>query len=128
VLISNCLDTHYKDPVLGKQTKESLLKQQWSNLSNNAKQPFFSSIPKAPFDSIIESDRTKDHGKDNNNESASSNKENINAAENMFEISENFAVVVFIPHSVDYLNLKSKPQERCLYDIQHDWKEVFVNP
>ena len=39
-LMSNALNPRAKNGVLGKQTKESILKQQWSNLSTNAREPF----------------------------------------------------------------------------------------
>jgi len=125
-LLSNSIDYGHDDVLLAGQTKESILKQQWSNLSSRAQEPFFSSTPKAPFD--IESENSNNQGSDSSNESDSNNSAITKAADIKFEISENFGVVIFIPHSVDYLNLKSKPQERCLYDIQDAWKEVFVNP
>jgi pyridoxamine 5'-phosphate oxidase len=132
VLISNCLDTHYKDPVLGKQTKESLLKQQWSNLSTNAQQPFYSSSPKAPFDENPVSPNLLaglgSQANVNNNKLESIKSAQNNNVKSQFEMSDNFCVIIFIPYSVDYLDLKSKPQQRCLYDIQDSWKEIFVNP
>jgi pyridoxamine 5'-phosphate oxidase len=132
VLISNCLDTHYKDPVLGKQTKESLLKQQWSNLSTNAQQPFYSSSPKAPFDENPVSPNLLaglgSQANVSNNELDSIKSAQNNNVQSQFEMSDNFCVIIFIPYNVDYLDLKSKPQQRCLYDIQDDWKEIFVNP
>ena len=132
VLISNCLDTHYKGSVLGKQTKESLLKQQWSNLSTSAQEPFYSSSPKAPFDeepippNVLGGLNSQTNG--GNSEFDSIKSVQNNNAQSQFEMSDNFCVVIFIPYTVDYLDLKSKPQQRCLYDIQDDWKEIFVNP
>lgn len=132
ILISNRLDANYKDSALGKQTKESLLKQQWSNLSTNAQQPFYSSSPKAPFDegpvppNLLAAPDPQTNG--SNDEVKSIKGAQNNGAQSQFEMSDNFCVVVFIPYTVDYLDLKSKPQQRCLYDIQEGWKEVFVNP
>ena len=116
-LISNVLNSRCGDQVLGQQTKENLLKQQWLNLSTHAREPFYSNSPKAPFDedSII---LTPQYGLVNQG----------NITDNQCEISDNFCVVVFIPYIVDYLNLKSKPQKRCIYDIQDDWTEQLVNP
>jgi len=116
-LISNNIDSRYGDLVLGKQTKESLLKQQWSNLSTNAKKPFYSSSPKAPFD---------EDPIPPSQQGGLVTLSNIDSSQ--FEVSDNFCVVIFIPHTVDYLNLQSKPQQRCLYDILDNWKEQFVNP
>jgi len=116
-LISNSLYSSYGNSVFGEQTKQKLLKQQWSNLSENAREPFYSNSPKAPFDE--------------NSMSSMSNDEPViqnNIVDIELEVSDNFCVVVFIPDTVDYLNLKSKPQQRCLYDIQDGWKELFVNP
>jgi pyridoxamine 5'-phosphate oxidase len=131
-LISNSLDSSYGELVLGKQTQKSILKQQWSNLSTNAKQPFYSSSPKAPFDenSIppIPEDSTVNQGNDINHEFDSGNSSKSHVAGHNSDISNHFCVIVFIPYTVDYFNLKSKPQQRCLYDIQDDWKELFVNP
>ncbi len=47
---------------------------------------------------------------------------------NKVDIIENFCFIVFTPNTVDYLDLKSKPQQGCLYDIQEGWKERMVNP
>ncbi|PKG96817.1 pyridoxamine 5'-phosphate oxidase family protein [Paraglaciecola sp. MB-3u-78] len=134
-LISHSIDSNYGNWVLGEHTKHNLLKQQWSNLSTNAKQPFYSNSPKAPFDEdAIQSfpqDGLVNQGNDINDEFDSRSNNNSaprNIAGHYTDISDNFCVVVFIPHAVDYLNLKSKPQQRCLYDIQDDWKERTVNP
>lgn len=114
-LISNVLESSYQDLDLGELTKTSLIKQQWSNLSSNAKEPFFSSSPKAPFD--------------DNSTLLTPQEEPITSANDVnMESSDNFCVIVFTPLTVDYLNLKSKPQQRCLYDIQDGWKEQEVNP
>ena len=114
-LISNVLESSYQDLDLGELTKTSLIKQQWSNLSSNAKEPFFSSSPKAPFD--------------DNSTLLKPQEEPITSANDVnMESSDNFCVIVFTPLTVDYLNLKSKPQQRCLYDIQDGWKEQEVNP
>lgn len=114
-LISNVLESSYQDLDLGELTKTSLIKQQWSNLSSNAKEPFFSSSPKAPFD-------------DNSTLLKPQEKPITSANDVNMESSDNFCVIVFTPLTVDYLNLKSKPQQRCLYDIQDGWKEQEVNP
>jgi pyridoxamine 5'-phosphate oxidase len=131
-LISNSLDSSYGELVLGKQTQKSILKQQWSNLSTNAKQPFYSSSPKAPFDEdsipAISQYGLANQGNDVNNEFDSNKGSPSNVADHNNDISNHFCVVIFIPYTVDYLNLKSKPQQRCLYGIQDDWKELFVNP
>jgi pyridoxamine 5'-phosphate oxidase len=116
-LISNALDSNHKHLVLGEQSKQSLLKQQWSNLSTNAREPFYSNSPKAPFDENTLEPILQGGLITQNNTAAS-----------YVEMSDNFCVVVFIPYTVDYLNLKSTPQERCLYDIQDDWKERYVTP
>jgi pyridoxamine 5'-phosphate oxidase len=114
-LISNVLESSYRDLDLGELTKTSLIKQQWSNLSSNAKEPFYSSSPKAPFD--------------DNSTLLTPQEEPITSANDVnMQSSDNFCVIVFTPLTVDYLNLKSKPQQRCLYDIQDGWKEQEVNP
>lgn len=141
VLLSKSISRFDDHPVLAGKNKQSVLKQQWSNLSTNAQQAFFLESPKAPFDEkaqalLIQCTQgclsaqgcQTAQGSDNNNESENNNKAKIKAADKKFEISDNFCVVVFIPHSVDYLNLKRKPQQRCLYDIQNHWREVSVNP
>ncbi len=132
-LISNSLESSYQE--FGEQTKTSLIKQQWSNLSGNAREPFYSSSPKAPFDDssaplspqaepVVSVNSTK---MVDNNSDAFSNITSTGVRNNV-DISDNFCVIVFTPHIVDYLNLKSKPQQRCLYDIQGGWKERMVNP
>ena len=129
-LISNSLDSSYEDWVLGKHTKQSILNQQWSNLSTNAREPFYSNSPKAPFaeDSIPSMLHNRPINKSIalKNEFNSNNTAPINI--NHTDMSDNFCVLIFIPHTVDYLNLKSKPQQRCLYAIQGGWKERPVNP
>jgi hypothetical protein len=100
-------------------------------LSINAKQPFYSSSPKAPFDEdailSIPEDRLNKLGNDVSNE-VNRNITQSNVADHDSDISNNFCVVVFIPYTIDYLYLKSKPQQRCLYDIRDNWKERIVNP
>jgi pyridoxamine 5'-phosphate oxidase len=120
-LLSHSLDLSYTQSVLGQQTKQSLLKQQWSDLSANARQAFYSSSPKAPFD---ENTILANPAKEQLTQGKKPEEIDIGSS----QISDNFCVVIFIPDIVDYLNLKSKPQERCLYDIQDDWKERWVNP
>jgi pyridoxamine 5'-phosphate oxidase len=130
-LISNSIEPSYEASVLGNQSKNSLLKQQWSNLSINAQQPFYSSSPKAPFDEdailSIPEDRLNKLGNDVSNE-VNRNITQSNVADHDSDISNNFCVVVFIPYTIDYLDIKSKPQQRCLYDIRDNWKERIVNP
>jgi PPOX class probable FMN-dependent enzyme len=120
-LISVSLDLKHSSYVLREQNKQSLLKQQWSNLSTNARKPFFASSPKAPFDEELMTP-TQQYGIDKKSISRS------DVTDTKLDISKHFCVVVFIPKSVDYLDLKSKPQQRCLYDIQDGWKEKSVNP
>ena len=131
-LISNSLDSSYENWVLGKQTKQSILKQQWSNLSTNAREPFYSNSPKAPFDEdsmpSMPQNRLVNKGADLKNKFDSNNTTPTNIVSNLTDMSDNFCVIIFIPHAVDYLDLKSKPQQRCLYAIQDDWKERPVNP
>jgi hypothetical protein len=131
-IISNSLDSSYEDWVLGKHTKQSILKQQWSNLSTNAREPFYSNSPKAPFaeDSIPSMLHNRPINKSIaiKNEFNSNNTAPININSNHTDMSDNFCVLIFVPHTVDYLNLKSKPQQRCLYAIQGGWKERPVNP
>ncbi|MDB4279521.1 pyridoxamine 5'-phosphate oxidase [Paraglaciecola sp.] len=131
-LISNSLDSSYEDWVLGKHTKQSILKQQWSNLSTNAREPFYSNSPKAPFDEdsmpSMPQNRLVNKGADLKNKFDSNNTTPTNIVSNLTDMSDNFCVIIFIPHAVDYLDLKSKPQQRCLYAIQDDWKERPVNP
>jgi hypothetical protein len=131
-LISNSLDSSYEGWVLGKHTKQSILKQQWSNLSTNAREPFYSNSPKAPFDEdsmpSMTQNRLVNKGADLKNKFDSNNTTPTNIVSNLTDMSDNFCVIIFIPHAVDYLDLKSKPQQRCLYAIQDDWKERPVNP
>jgi len=133
-LISTSIDSSYEDWALGEHTKHSLLKQQWSNLSTKAKQPFYSNSPKAPFDEaaiqLLPQDGLVNQANDINDEfdSNSNKSEPSNVAGHHTNISDNFCVVVFIPHAVDYLNLKPTPQQRCLYEIQDGWKARSVNP
>jgi hypothetical protein len=136
-LVSNSLDTNYQHLDFAKHTKTSLIKQQWSNLSNNAREPFYLSSPKAPFDDNLtpltpltpsgEPDTLVNSIKVETDSNANSDAIST-IANDRVEISDNFCVIVFTPHTVDYLNLKSKPQQRCLYDIQDGWKEQIVNP
>jgi len=118
--------------VLGKHTKQSILKQQWSNLSTNAREPFYSNSPKAPFDEdsmpSMTQNRLVNKGTDLKSKFDSNNTTPTNIVSNLTDMSDNFCVIIFIPHAVDYLDLKSKPQQRCLYAIQDDWKERPVNP
>ncbi|MFT4747244.1 MAG: pyridoxamine 5'-phosphate oxidase [Congregibacter sp.] len=132
VLISNSIDSSYEDWVLGEHTKHSLLKQQWSNLSTNAKQPFYSNSPKAPFDEVAIQSFPQDGLVNQDNDINDEFDSNLSAQHNITgkhtDMSHNFCVVVFIPHAVDYLNLKSTPQQRCIYEIQDGWKARSVNP
>jgi pyridoxamine 5'-phosphate oxidase len=132
VLISNSIDSSYEDWVLGEHTKHSLLKQQWSNLSTNAKQPFYSNSPKAPFDEVAIQSFPQDGLVNQDNDINDEFDSNLSAHHNITgkhtDMSHNFCVVVFIPHAVDYLNLKSTPQQRCIYEIQDGWKARSVNP
>ena len=132
-LISSSLESNYQDLDLGELTRTNLIKQQWSNLSSNAKEPFYLSSPKAPFDDnstlLTPQDVAVTPAIDVNVKINDSNSDAANnTVDGKTEISDNFCVIVFTPLTVDYLNLKSKPQQRCLYDIQGDWKEQVVNP
>lgn len=130
-LISPSLEAGYQGSDFGEQTKTSLIKQQWSNLSSNAREPFYSSSPKAPFDehsaALTPQDELLTLTNDAKQIDSNSNAANTILSDKV-DISDNFCVIVFTPHTVDYLNLKSKPQQRCLYDIQDSWKERVVNP
>lgn len=86
------------------------LREQWTNLSSAAKNQFLGPVPKAPFET--------DTGK----EDLSQRLENVDQ-----DISDNFCVVIFTPLTVDYLNLKTSPQLRCLSDFENDWLEVVIN-
>jgi pyridoxamine 5'-phosphate oxidase len=131
-LISNSLDPSYEDWVLGKQTKQSILKQQWSNLSTTAREPFYSNSPKAPFAEnsmpSMPQNRLVNKGAVLKKKCNSNHTTPTNIVSNQADMSDNFCVIIFIPHTVDYLDLKSKPQQRCLYAIQDGWKERPVNP
>ena len=96
----------------------AFMKQQWANLSGSARASFFGPTPKAPFD---------DQPIEINSESQTSNSENKNEADKALDISDNFCVVIFKPLAVDYLNLKSKPQLRCVSEAVDNWKELEVN-
>lgn len=129
-LISNSLEASYQGLDLGEQTKAGLIKQQWVNLSSNAREPFYSSSPKAPFDDNLTPSTPQAVADTSTNEVKVTDISyaTSNTVSDNIEMSDNFCVIVFTPHTVDYLNLKSKPQQRCLYDVQDDWKERVVNP
>jgi pyridoxamine 5'-phosphate oxidase len=134
---------------------EAFLRQQWANLSRGAQEQFFWPSPRTPVDSKAD-DKKNDVGnglvdindasvinpdalsggtaasqstqtKVTNSESQINNSEKSNNAESDFDISDHFCVVIFTPLSVDYLNLKSSPQLRCLSDFENNWLELVVN-
>lgn len=84
----------------------------WHNLSETAKQGFYSKSPKVPFD-------------DNEKPDTISESHDINT------VSKNFCVIEFEVTSSDYLDLKSKPQYRELESLNSttgDWFLQRVNP
>jgi pyridoxamine 5'-phosphate oxidase len=134
---------------------EKFLRQQWANLSRGAQEQFFWPSPRAPFDSKVD-DKKNDVGnglagikdvrainpevlnggkeagqttqtKETKSESHINSSEKSNNAENAFDISDHFCVVIFTPLSVDYLHLKGSPQLRCLSDFENNWLELVVN-
>lgn len=121
---------------LGDTSKEVLLREQWSNLSLSAREQFYWPKPKAPYDDTIaltdDDMKVKAQASPTISESQSKSSVHNKTAEKQLEMNDNFCVVIFIPFSVDYLNLKPKPQslsqQRCLYYIDNNWTEVIVNP
>jgi PPOX class probable FMN-dependent enzyme len=96
----------------------------WSGLSEKAQEAFDLQAPKTPFSESTDSESR--HGNDTNKLSTKIRNTNINKAEVIRNISENFVLVSFIANSVDYLNLKSSPHERLLSDKSQSWTEKKV--
>ena len=89
---------------------QTFLREHWTNLSATSKEQFFWPTPKAPAQTSTDIADLRPRT------------ENIDE-----DTSENFCVVIFTPLTVDYLDLKSSPQLRCLSDFENDWLEVVVN-
>lgn len=138
-------DTKYRE-----HNSLAFLKEHWNKLSSDAKQQFYCSEPKAPFATELEKGVYLDNEKSNetaysaipvdeasksdsiqtketSSESHISNIEHSKSAENILDISENFCVVIFVPASVDYLNLQTKPQYRSISKQDESWFETRVN-
>jgi hypothetical protein len=99
---------------------ESLLTQQWNRLSKASKEMYSFASPKTPLVGSIQASETS-------SESQSNRSEKSNSADDTFDISENFCLVIFVPSSVDYLNLKCSPQFRCLSEKSSNWSDIVVN-
>jgi PPOX class probable FMN-dependent enzyme len=94
----------------------------WSMLSDNAKEQFYWPAPKTDIE----------QGQ-NQSQSQSQSQSPTNKDTNTSSITschQYFAVVVFTPFEVDYLNLKTKPQTRELHvvDALGVWTNKSVNP
>ena len=106
----------------------------WTDLSNNAQQAFYLDAPKTPFGDGSQNESFKGErfdsksaqGSDTNTLSMNVKNININNADVIRSISENFVLVSFIADSVDYLNLKSTPHERLLAEKSQSWQERQV--
>ncbi|MEQ3658485.1 MAG: pyridoxamine 5'-phosphate oxidase family protein [Glaciecola sp.] len=106
------------------ESESSKLIKTWVELSQNAQQAFYLDTPKTPF--CDNSEKADIQGSDSNKLSTNIKKTNINNAEVIRNISENFVLVSFIAESVDYLNLRATPHERLLSDKPQSWQERKV--
>ncbi|WP_371192994.1 pyridoxamine 5'-phosphate oxidase family protein [Glaciecola sp. SC05] len=98
-------------------------KQQWHALSDGARAGFFCPAPKSEIYSAPDEQLIQHSDYEAGDKSLAMN-ENQKAG-----ISQHFAVVVFNPISVDYLDLKTKPHTRTLQSLENNlWKLVPVNP
>ncbi|MFQ3249706.1 pyridoxamine 5'-phosphate oxidase family protein [Glaciecola sp.] len=151
ILSSDSVISHIEsaDNKQSKSEAASLIREQWNKLSKAAKEQFYCAEPKAPFDDEldIQPSELQDgnlenvHGVSNNEgnatncgytnetskESQISKTENNSRADKALDISENFCVVIFIPTSVDYLNLLAEPHYRSISKQENNWLESRVN-
>lgn len=106
---------------------KSLLQEIWNTLSEAAKSQFYWPLPKA--DVISEEDRGN----------FTSDLEKISSPIGSKTPPNNFAIIIFSPTEVDYLQLKTQPQTRLLYNLnkpklkntvseKQKWHEKRVNP
>jgi PPOX class probable FMN-dependent enzyme len=94
-------------------TEGQIYTEYWDKLSESAQLSFYAPAPKVPFDNSIDAQEKE----------SSTNKQNA--------ISEHFAVIRFKPNFSDYLDLKSKPQQRELEQLEpslNQWQLTRVNP
>jgi len=88
-----------------------LYQKQWQALSNGAQAGFFCPAPKSALDNAT---------------MASASENNVDYES---KISPYFALLVFCPVSVDYLNLKTSPHTREIHtDELGKWHISQVNP
>lgn len=80
-------------------------RQQWQNLSTKAKEGFFCAAPKSKL--------------------VSSESRDVNVKDNT--ISPYFALLVFSPYYVDYLDLKTAPHTRVLHSANKSSEEIHVD-
>jgi PPOX class probable FMN-dependent enzyme len=101
------------------QTKEmkQLYSQQWQHLSKRARSGFFCPPPKSAID-YQQNSEDEDAGQFSSDETTSEQ-----------TISQHFALLIFAPYQVDYLDLKTSPHTRILYSLRNQhWQSKSVNP
>jgi PPOX class probable FMN-dependent enzyme len=94
-------------------TEGGIYKEYWEKLSEPAQLSFYAPAPKVPYDDSIRSP------------------EKASLSATPMAISEHFAVIRFQPNLSDYLDLKSKPQQRELEHLDtslNQWHLTRVNP
>ena len=86
-----------------------LITEHWRNLSDAARAQYFAATPGIPFD-----DSPVSEPSDNS----------------LNQPSPYFSVLIASPYSVDYLNLRTKPQTRLQFALSDKdaWQEDKVNP
>lgn len=98
-------------------------KQQWHALSEGARAGFFCLAPKSEIHTAPDEQLIQHPNYEAGDKSLAINKDKKAG------ISQHFAVVVFKPTSVDYLDLKTKPHTRTLQSLENNlWQLVPVNP
>ncbi|MFC4699282.1 hypothetical protein ACFO4O_03805 [Glaciecola siphonariae] len=117
----------------------SIFKARWEGLSSSAKASFYCPAPKSAklsgegdkinSDKINSDEINSDEASKKSSEGAGTKREGDQAQNEQDTISPHFAVVVFHPFEVDYLDLKSRPHTRNLYSLeQTKWLKQSVNP
>jgi hypothetical protein len=121
--------------------EQSLIRQQWRDLSSAAKDGFFVPAPKSALSDTSDDEHTagRVYGDESigtkHHESAGDKKPSEDATGT--DISPYFGLVLFAPFEVDYLDLKSSPHTRFIYSSVRSkdnalkgpkWQSTPVNP
>lgn len=94
----------------------SLYCEQWHGLSQGAKAGFYCPAPKSSLNNVSEEEGSLSHSFETRNEQEAG-------------ISQYFALVLFAPTSIDYLDLKTSPHTRVLHAMDEPrWTHNKVNP